>query len=89
MGSVEARPPLAFAYWVPNVSGTSHAFNPFESCTDGLVLHEGGLVVSKIPQRTDWSAEYNAKLAQIAEDNGFEYALTQIRSAPSKFWGNP
>ncbi len=39
----------------------------------------GGLVVSKIPQRTDWGLEYNVKLAQIAEDAGFEYALTQVR----------
>lgn len=39
----------------------------------------GGLVVSNIEQRTDWSYEYNIKLAQTAEANGFEYALTQIR----------
>lgn len=39
----------------------------------------GGLVVSKIEQRTDWGIEYNRKLAQIAESAGFEYALTQIR----------
>ncbi|WP_434604743.1 dimethyl sulfone monooxygenase SfnG [Pseudomonas sp. Z1-29] len=39
----------------------------------------GGLVVSKIPQRTDWGIDYNRKLAQIAEDAGFDYALTQIR----------
>lgn len=39
----------------------------------------GGLVVSKIPQRTDWSFEYNAWLAQKAEQVGFEYALSQAR----------
>jgi FMNH2-dependent dimethyl sulfone monooxygenase len=39
----------------------------------------GGLVISKIEQRTDWTLEYNAKLAQIAEQSGFEYALSQIR----------
>lgn len=39
----------------------------------------GGLVVSKIPQRTDWGLQYNVKLAKIAEEVGFEYALTQIR----------
>ena len=39
----------------------------------------GGLVVSKIPQRTDWGLDYNIKLAQIAEAAGFEYALSQIR----------
>lgn len=51
--------PLAFAYWVPNVSG--------------------GLVVSTIEQRTDWGYEYNKKLAVLAENNGFEYALSQVR----------
>jgi FMNH2-dependent dimethyl sulfone monooxygenase len=39
----------------------------------------GGLVVSKIPQRTDWTFEYNAKLAQTAEEVGFDYALAQAR----------
>ena len=39
----------------------------------------GGLVISTIPQRTSWDAAYNRKLAQIAEDAGFDYALTQIR----------
>jgi hypothetical protein len=39
----------------------------------------GGLVISNIEQRTNHSAEYNRKLAQIAEKSGFEYALSQIR----------
>ena len=39
----------------------------------------GGLVISKIPQRTSWDAEYNRQLARIAEEAGFDYALTQIR----------
>ena len=39
----------------------------------------GGLVVSKIEQRTHWGIDYNRKLAQLAEAAGFEYALTQIR----------
>ena len=39
----------------------------------------GGLVVSKIEQRTSWDIDYNRKLAQIAEANGFDYALSQIR----------
>ena len=39
----------------------------------------GGLVISKIPQRTSWDADYNRALAQIAEHAGFDYALTQIR----------
>jgi len=39
----------------------------------------GGLVVSRIPQRTGWDGPYNRRLAQIAEAAGFDYALTQIR----------
>ena len=39
----------------------------------------GGLVVSTIEQRTDWSLEYNQRLAQTAEQAGFDYALSQIR----------
>ncbi|MFT3662232.1 MAG: dimethyl sulfone monooxygenase SfnG [Gordonia sp. (in: high G+C Gram-positive bacteria)] len=39
----------------------------------------GGLVVSKIEQRTDWSYDYNRELAVLAENNGFDYALTQVR----------
>jgi dimethylsulfone monooxygenase len=39
----------------------------------------GGLVISKVPQRTSWDINYNRRLAQIAEASGFDYALTQIR----------
>ncbi|MFT4177731.1 MAG: dimethyl sulfone monooxygenase SfnG [Luteolibacter sp.] len=39
----------------------------------------GGLVISNIEQRTSWDLEYNQKLAQIAENSGFDYALSQIR----------
>jgi dimethylsulfone monooxygenase len=39
----------------------------------------GGLVISKIEQRTSWELDYNLKLARLAEDNGFDYALSQIR----------
>ena len=39
----------------------------------------GGLVVSTVEQRTDWGYDYNVKLAQTAEQVGFEYALSQVR----------
>jgi FMNH2-dependent dimethyl sulfone monooxygenase len=39
----------------------------------------GGLVISNIEQRTSWDIDYNRKLAQIAENSGFDYALSQIR----------
>jgi dimethylsulfone monooxygenase len=39
----------------------------------------GGLVISKIEQRTSWDIDYNRRLARLAERNGFDYALSQIR----------
>ncbi|KAL9046321.1 MAG: hypothetical protein Q9214_000817, partial [Letrouitia sp. 1 TL-2023] len=39
----------------------------------------GGLVISKIAQKTKWDLDSNAKYAQTAERYGLEYALTQIR----------
>ena len=39
----------------------------------------GGLVISSVEQRTGWDFDYNRKLAQIAEQSGFDYALSQIR----------
>jgi dimethylsulfone monooxygenase len=39
----------------------------------------GGLVISNIEQRTSWDIDYNRKLAQTAENSGFDYALSQIR----------
>lgn len=43
----------------------------------------GGLVISTIEQRTSWDFEYNKKLARIAENVGFEYALSQTRYTAS------
>jgi FMNH2-dependent dimethyl sulfone monooxygenase len=39
----------------------------------------GGLVVSKLPQKTSWDFEANKRYVQIAEEVGFEYALLQTR----------
>lgn len=39
----------------------------------------GGLVISNIPQQTDWSFEANKRYAQIAENIGFDYVLLQTR----------
>ena len=53
----------------------------------------GGLVTSDIEQRTDWGYDYNVKLAQTAEKNGFDYALCQVRyeasTAPSTSTSRP
>jgi len=43
----------------------------------------GGLVISNVEQRTDWSFDYNKRLARTAERNGFDYALTQVRHTAS------
>ncbi|GAA2775065.1 dimethylsulfone monooxygenase SfnG [Saccharopolyspora taberi] len=43
----------------------------------------GGLVTSTIEQRTSFDFDYNRRLAQLAERNGFEYALSQVRYASS------
>ncbi|MDA3642986.1 dimethyl sulfone monooxygenase SfnG [Saccharopolyspora indica] len=43
----------------------------------------GGLVTSKIEQRTDFGFDYNRELAVLAERSGFEYALSQVRYASS------
>lgn len=39
----------------------------------------GGLVISKIAQKTNWDLESNIRYAKAAEKAGFEYGLTQIR----------
>jgi hypothetical protein len=39
----------------------------------------GGLVISKIAQRTKWDLDSNIEYARTAERVGFEYALSQIR----------
>ncbi len=39
----------------------------------------GGLVISNIPQKTDWSFDANKRYAQIAEEVGFDYVLLQTR----------
>ncbi|WP_078577514.1 dimethylsulfone monooxygenase SfnG [Salipaludibacillus agaradhaerens] len=39
----------------------------------------GGLVVSKLPQRTGWDFESNKRYVQIAEEVGYDYALLQTR----------
>ncbi len=39
----------------------------------------GGLVTSNIKQHTDWSFDYNHRLALTAEAAGFDYALAQAR----------
>ena len=39
----------------------------------------GGLVISKLPQNTQWDYKANKRYARTAERVGFEYALSQIR----------
>jgi dimethylsulfone monooxygenase len=51
-----------------------------------MPLGSGGFVISNIKQRTDWSLDYNAKLAQTAEELGFEYGLAPARFIASHGW---
>ena len=51
-----------------------------------MPLGSGGFVISNIKQRTDWSLDYNAKLAQTAEELGFEYGLAPARFLASHGW---
>ena len=39
----------------------------------------GGYVLSNVPQRTEWSIEANIRLAQTAENVGFDYTLLPAR----------
>lgn len=39
----------------------------------------GGLVISNIPQKTEWSFEANSRYARIAKQVGFDYVLLQTR----------
>jgi len=39
----------------------------------------GRLVLSNVPEHTDWTFAYNAWLAQIAEEVGFDYSLIAAR----------
>jgi FMNH2-dependent dimethyl sulfone monooxygenase len=51
-----------------------------------MPLGSGGFVISNVPQRTEWSLDYNARLAQVAEDVGFEYGLAPARFIASHGW---
>ncbi len=51
-----------------------------------MPLGSGGFVISNVPQRTDWSLEYNADLAVTAEKLGFEYGLAPARFIASHGW---
>lgn len=51
-----------------------------------MPLGSGGFVISNVEQRTDWSLDYNARLAQQAEELGFEYGLAPARFIASHGW---
>ncbi len=51
-----------------------------------MPLGSGGFVISDLPQRTDWSLDYNADLARQAEQLGFEYGLAPARFIASHGW---
>lgn len=69
----------------PEIRSTQMAPAHVSPTTDGIKFAywvpnvSGGLVISNIEQRTSWDLDYNVRLAQIAEESGFDYALSQIR----------
>ncbi|MCS5690805.1 dimethyl sulfone monooxygenase SfnG [Cyanobium sp. FGCU-6] len=63
---------------LPTTNGTAHGSDPIRFAY-WVPNVSGGLVISNIEQRTSWDFDYNIKLAQIAENAGFDYALSQIR----------
>ena len=51
-----------------------------------MPLGSGGMVITSIPQRTDWTIDWNAKMAQVAENAGYEYGLAPARFIASHGW---
>ena len=47
-----------------------------------MPLGSGGFVISNIEQRTDWSLDYNSRLARTAEELGFDYGLAPADLSP-------
>lgn len=51
-----------------------------------MPVGSGSYVISKNPTRTEWSFDYNKRLAQTAEEVGFEYGLAPTRFVASHDW---
>jgi dimethylsulfone monooxygenase len=51
-----------------------------------MPLGSGGMVISSLPQRTDWTLEWNAQMASIAETVGYDYGLAPARFIASHGW---
>ena len=81
-GSWPATPPGSKGTPMTDISNVARLSEPLKFAY-WVPNVSGGLVVSTIEQRTGWDFDYNKKLARIAENSGFEYALTQTRYAAS------
>ncbi len=51
-----------------------------------MPLGSGGMVISGLPQRTDWTLGWNSRMAQVAEDLGYDYGLAPARFIASHGW---
>ena len=51
-----------------------------------MPLGSGGMVISNLKQRTDWTLSWNAQMAQRAESSGFEYGLAPARFIARHGW---
>jgi FMNH2-dependent dimethyl sulfone monooxygenase len=51
-----------------------------------MPLGSGGMVISDMLQRTDWTLEWNAQMAATAETVGYDYGLAPARFIASHGW---
>jgi FMNH2-dependent dimethyl sulfone monooxygenase len=51
-----------------------------------MPLGSGGMVISSLPQRTDWTLAWNARMAAVAENVGYDYGLAPARFIASHGW---
>lgn len=51
-----------------------------------MPLGSGGMVISNLEQRTDWTLKWNSQMARVAEQVGYEYGLAPARFIASHGW---
>jgi FMNH2-dependent dimethyl sulfone monooxygenase len=51
-----------------------------------MPLGSGGMVITGLQQRTDWTLDWNVRMAQVAENVGYDYGLAPARFIASHGW---
>ena len=54
--------------------------------TEDADVGSGGMVISDLPQRTDWTLERNAQMAAKATGVGYDHGLAPARFIASHGW---